>query len=96
MVTITNEKSRPTTTQNKAELVDTLIAINVVAKRLAEKLRQKEIDKKELMKATDEVIFHGEAFMAEATKFIECIGIMLTTAKALRVVLDGSKEDDHV
>lgn len=41
----TDVKSRPTNPAEATELIDTLIAISVVAKRLAEKLRQKDVFK---------------------------------------------------
>jgi len=43
MVMKTDVKSRPANEPKATELIDTLIAISVVAKRLAENLRQSEV-----------------------------------------------------
>lgn len=53
----TDVKSRPTNPTEATELIDTLIAISVVAKRLAEKLRQNEL--KEENPSEQERINHG-------------------------------------
>lgn len=54
------------------------------------------MNKNELITAADEVIAKGDSFMAEATKFIECVGVLLTAVKALRAILaEDTKEAGH-
>lgn len=54
------------------------------------------MNKNEVIKACDEVITRGDAFMSEAAKFIECVGILLTAVKAFRAVIaTEDKEAGH-
>ncbi len=103
----TNDSASATTAVDE-ELIDTLIAISVVAKRLAAKLRQNQENnceseehdneqKNEVITAIDTVVTKGNDFLGKAKDFIICAEILITAATGLKAVLekyDGGDSDE--
>ena len=97
-MTNTRDSASPIDAVNE-ELIDTLIAISVVAKRLAAKLRQSNKSKvkmrktrmnkrNEILQTTDTVIEKGDDFLDKAKDFIACVEILLVAATGFKAILE--------
>lgn len=85
------------------DLIDTLIAISVVAKRLANKLRQAQenwrntymTNKEEIKEILDITIAKAESYKARANDFIETLDILVIAAQSFIKVLEkrGSQSE---
>ena len=79
----TNEKASPPDSTDE-ELIDTLIAISVVAKRLAQKLRQENLTKEE--NPSEQDYEEGESKLKGNGKFVPALDTIKTPLR------DGDKE----
>ena len=85
------------------DLIDTLIAISVVAKRLANKLRQAQenwrntymTNKEEIKEILDITIAKAESYKAKTNDFIETLDILVIAAQSFIKVLEkrGSQSE---